>query len=125
MRPVSDTAVLHRIRTSRGRDTVTDVLEGHRPRCWISDRWGAQQGHGETHQVCLAHVLRDVQYAVDAGEPCFAPSLRRLLYWAIAVGRRRKTLKDATLAQYRATADRRLDRLLEMPAVTAPSSSPS
>jgi hypothetical protein len=34
-------------------------------------------------------------------------------------------LKDATLAQYRATADRRLDRLLEMPAVTAPSSSPS
>lgn len=116
---VSDTAVLHRIRTSRGRDVVTDVLEGHRPRCWISDRWGAQQGHAETHQVCLAHVLRDVQYAVDAGEPCFAPSLRRLLCWAIAVGRRRKTLKDTTLAQYRATADRRLDRLLAMPTATA------
>jgi transposase len=115
---VSDTAVLHRIRPSRGRDVITSVLDGHRPRCWVSDRWGAQQGHAETHQVCLAHVLRDVQYAADAGEPGFAPSLRRLLCWAIEVGRRRETLKDATLVQYKAKADRRLDRLLALPAVT-------
>ena len=27
-----------------------------------------QQGHAETQQVCLPHVLRDVQYAIDAGE---------------------------------------------------------
>jgi transposase len=115
---VSDAAVLHRIRTSRGRDVIAEVLGGHRPRGWVSDRWGAQQGHADTHQVCLAHVLRDVQYAVDAGEPRFAPALRRLLCWAIAVGRRRPSLKDTTLAQYRAKADRRLDRLLAMPAVT-------
>ncbi|WP_157618921.1 IS66 family transposase [Skermanella stibiiresistens] len=116
---VSDTAVPHCIRTSRGRDVVTDVLEGHRPCCWISDCWGDQQEHAETQQDCLAHVLRGVQCAVDAGEPCFAPSLHCLLCWVIAVGRRRKTLKVSTLAQYRATADRRLDRLLAMPAVTA------
>jgi transposase len=115
---VSDTAVLHRIHPSRGRDVITEVLGEHRPRCWVSDRWGAQLGHAETHQVCLAHGLRDVQYAIDAGEPCFAPALRRLLCWAIAVGRRRPTLKDSTLAQYRARADRRLDRLLAMPTIT-------
>ncbi|MBP2316056.1 IS66 family transposase [Azospirillum soli] len=115
---VSDKAVLHRIHPSRGRDVITEVLGEHRPRCWVSDRWGAQQGHAETHQVCLAHVLRDVQYAIDAGEPCFAPALRRLLCWAIAVGRRRPTLKDSTLAQYQAKADRRLDRLLAMPTIT-------
>jgi transposase len=115
---VSDSAVLHRIRPSRGRDVITDVLGGHRPRCWVSDRWGAQQGHADAHQVCLAHVLRDVQYAVEAGEPGFAPALRRLLGWAVAVGRRRAALKDSTLAQYRAKADRWLDRLLTMPAVT-------
>ena len=36
------------------------------------------------------------------------------------LGRRRQrtTLKDSTLAQYRTKADRRLDRLLAMPAVT-------
>ena len=115
---VSATAVLHCIRPSRGRDVITEILGGHRPRCWVSDRWGAQQGHAETHQVCRAHVLRDVQYAIDAGEPHFAPALRRLLCWAIAVGRRRPTLKDSTLAQYRAKADRRLDRLLAMPTLT-------
>ncbi len=116
---VSDTAVLHRIRLSRGHDVITEVLGEHRPRCWVSDRWSAQQGHADTHQVCLAHVLRDVQYAVDAGEVCFAPALRRLLCWAIAVGRRRPTLKNSTLDQYRAKADRRLDHLLAMPTVTA------
>ena len=115
---VSDRAVLPRIRPSRGRDVVTEVLGDHRPRCWVSDRWGAQQGHAATQQLCLAHVLRDVQYAVEAGEPRFAPALRRLLCWAIAGGRRRPALKDSTLAQYRAKADRRLDRLLALPAVT-------
>jgi len=115
---VSDKAVLHCIHRSRGRDVITEVLGEHRQRCWVSDRWGAQQGHAETHQVCLAHVLGDVEYAIDAGEPCFAPALCRLLCWAIAVGRRRPTLKDSTLAQYRAKADRRLDRLLAMPTIT-------
>lgn len=84
---VSDTAVLYRIHPSRGRDVITEVVGEHRPRRWISDRWSAQQGHADTHQVCLAHVLRDVQYAIDAGEPHFAPALRRLLCWAVAGGR--------------------------------------
>jgi hypothetical protein len=36
-------------------------------------------------------------HAVEAGEPRFAPAaLRRLLGWAIAVGRRRPALKDGT-----------------------------
>lgn len=115
---VSDTAVLHRIDTSRGRDVITRVLAGHRPRCWVSDRWGAQQGHADTHQLCLAHVLRDVQYAIDAGETAFAPALRKLLCGAIRVGRRRPTLKDSTLAQYHAKAEHQLDRLLARPTVT-------
>src|ERR1700758_2499077 len=68
--------------------------------------------------VRIVHVLRDVQYAIDAGEAVFAPALRRLLCWAVAVGRRRADLKDTTLAQYRATAERRLDRVLAMPVVT-------
>lgn len=114
---VSDKAVLHRIHASRGRAVIAEVLGEHRPRCWVSDRWGAQQGHAESHQVCLAHVLRDVQYAIDCGELSFAPELRRLLCWAIAVGRRRATLKDTTLAGYRAQADRRLDRLLGLPTI--------
>jgi transposase len=68
--------------------------------------------------VRIVHVLRDVQYAIDAGEAAFAPALRRLLCWAVAVGRRRADLKDTTLAQDHATAERRLDRLVAMPVTT-------
>lgn len=115
---VSERAVLHRVHPSRGRAVIDDLLGGHRPRCWVADRWTAQQDRAETHQLCLAHVLRDVQYAIDAGEAAFAPALRRLLCWAVAVGRRRADLKDATLAQYRARAERRLDRVLAIPVTT-------
>ena len=115
---VSDRAVRHRIRPSRGREVIDELMAGHRPRCWVADRWAAQQDRAQTHQLCLAHVLRDVQYAIDAGEAAFAPALRRLLCWAVAVGRRQADLKDTTLAQYRATAERRLDRLIAMPVVT-------
>jgi hypothetical protein len=34
---------------------VADVLAGHRPTLWVSDLYGAQQGHAEHWQVCLAH----------------------------------------------------------------------
>jgi transposase len=115
---VSDRAVLHRIHPSRGRAAIDELMAGHRPRCWVADRWAAQQDRAETHQLCLAHVLRDVQYAIDAGDAAFAPALRRLLCWAIAVGRRRPDLKDTTLAQYRAKAERRLDRVLALPVTT-------
>jgi transposase len=38
-------------------------------------------------KVCLAHVLRDVQSAIDCGDAVFAPRLRELLRWAIRIGR--------------------------------------
>jgi transposase len=66
------------------------------------------------HQVCLAHLLRDVQYAIDAGDDVFAPRLARLLQEACAVGRRRNRLADATLRTYAAKLDRKLDALLRL-----------
>ena len=45
-----------------------------------------------------------------------APKIRDLLRWAIRVGKRRPGLKDTTLAQYAAKAERRLDALLGVPA---------
>ncbi|MFN4090109.1 MAG: transposase, partial [Alphaproteobacteria bacterium] len=70
-------------------------------------------------QVCLAHLLRDTQYAIDAGDTVFAPGFKRLLLRAVTIGRRRDSLKDSTLAQYKADIDRRLDRLLWPPPTDA------
>lgn len=112
---LSSTAVLHKIVGSRARAVAEAVLDGHQPDVWISDRYSGQQQLGRDHQVCLAHVLRDVQYAIDCGDTVFAPKIRDHLRWAIRIGRRRDELKDSTLAAYAAKADNILDRLVTLP----------
>jgi transposase len=113
---LSDRAVLHEIAPSRARSVAAQALGEHRPEVWISDRYAGQQELAQNHQVCLAHVLRDVQYAIDCGDAVVAPKIRDHLRWAIRVGRRRPSLKDTTLASYAARAERKLDALLATPA---------
>jgi len=112
---ISDQAVLHEIAPRRARSVAKTVLGNHRPDVWISDRYGGQQELGGRHQVCLAHVLRDVQYAIDCGDTIFAPKVRDHLRWSIGVGRRRHRLKDTTLASYTSKADLKLSRLMRAP----------
>jgi transposase len=113
---VSAKAVLHRIAPRRAKAVAEEVLGGHRPAVWVSDRYAGQQDLAPAHQVCLAHVLRDVQYAIDCGDAVFAPQLRDLLRWAIRIGRRREALRPTTLRSYYARAERRLDALVATPA---------
>jgi transposase len=106
-------ACIHILRPSRGKDVPRAFLGDTRPDVWVSDRLGAQQGWGREWQVCLSHQLRDVQYAIDAGDTVFAPLAKRILLRAIAIGHRRDALADSTLKQYRADLDRRLDAALK------------
>jgi transposase len=108
----SDTAVSHRIADTRGAKVVVDFLAGARPEVWVSDRYSAQKGHGVAHQVCLAHLLRDTQYAVDTGDFMFAEPFKDLLKKAVAIGQRRDDLADATLKSHRRALEQRLDHLL-------------
>jgi transposase len=112
---VTAIAVLHIIRPSRGADVVRALFGDLRPRVWVSDSLGSQRGHADLWQACLAHLLRDARYAIDCGDDGFSAAFKRLLPRAIAIGRRRETLLDSTLRQYRADLDRRLDRVLALP----------
>src|SRR3954466_2680617 len=109
---VGTLAVLHIIQPSRGKTGVTALLGDTRPAVWVSDMLGSQRGHGVFWQVCLAHLLRDAAYAIECGDTAFSAPFRLLLLRAIAIGRRRKVLKDTTLAQYLYDLDRRLDRIM-------------
>lgn len=103
------------IRPSRGKAVVEEFLGEVRPDFWVSDRFGAQMGWARTgHQACLAHLLRDVQYAIDAGDGVFAPAIKKLLKQAVAIGRRRDRLKDSTLVAYAAKLEAKLGRLLQI-----------
>ncbi len=117
---VKSVCVLHVIRPSRGAAVVRALFGAQRPRVWVSDSFGSQRGHADRWQMCLAHLLRDAQYAIDCGDVGFAVEFKRLLLRAIAIGRRRDGLRDTTLEQYRADLDRRLDRVLTLPRRGAP-----
>jgi transposase len=112
---LSSTAIYHIITDTRAAETVTTVLNGAVPEVWVADRYAGQNGHGRERQLCLAHLLRDAQYALDDGDTLFAPGFKMLLLRAMAIGRRRDGLTDSTLKQYHADLHRRLDRLLARP----------
>jgi transposase len=111
---VTSTAVAHVIAPTRGKIVPTEFLDGARPKVWISDRLLAQCNHAEAHQYCLAHLIRDAQYAIDAGDTVFAPEFKAFLQRACDIGRRRPNLADATIKAYARTLARELDRLLKL-----------
>jgi transposase len=104
--------VIHR---NRSRAVVEGFLGEYRPDFWVSDRLASQMNWAKKdHQVCLAHLIRDAQYAVEAGDSAFAPGLRKLLQRACAIGERRPQLADATLRSYAYRLDAKLDVLMRI-----------
>ena len=93
---VGTLAVLHVIRPSRGKAVVQALFGETRPMVWVSDMLGSQRGHAVEWQVCLAHLLRDARYAIECGDTAFSAPFKLLLLRAIAIGRRRETLRDTT-----------------------------
>ena len=110
---IGEGAVLHVVAPSRAKREPEAVLDGARPALWVADLFGSQQGHGERGQVCLAHQLRDVQYALDAGDAVFAPAMLAWLQRAIKVGRKHARVQDATLQRHRRDLRKRLEEILQ------------
>ena len=81
---------------------------------WVSDLYGAQQGHAEAWQICLAHQLRDCQYAIEAGDAIFAPRMKALLLRAVVLARRHRDLAESTRREYRRRPEHALDAVLAL-----------
>jgi len=108
-----DDSAIFVIEPSRGKCVVEGFLGAFRPDFWVSDRYSGQMGWAKKgNQVCLAHLIRDVQYAIDSGDGIFAPGLHHLLCRACRIGRRRDKLADVTLKTYAARLEARLDELM-------------
>ena len=110
--------VIHVIRHSRGAAVVTEVMAGHRPALWVSDLYSAQQGHAADWQICLAHQLRDCQFAIEAGDAIFAPRMKMLLLRAFVLARRRHHLAETTRRQYRQRLECELDAVMALAPTT-------
>ena len=58
------TAAYHTIQRRRNTEVVLTFLNGTIPRCWTSDLWKPQLAAPSVcYQICLAHQLRDLDYA--------------------------------------------------------------
>lgn len=69
-----------------------DVLEGLMAdavaEVWCCDLYGAQlNAPARRFAICNAHQLRNLQFAIDAGEAVFAPAMQRLLREALHLAR--------------------------------------
>jgi transposase len=78
---------------TRGKVVVAEFLGDVRPLVWVSDRLTSQAGWAEKHQACLAHLLRDAQYALDCGDTVLAARVMSLLRRSIRVWRYRERLE--------------------------------
>ena len=104
--------VLHEAAFSRAAQVVRDVMGGHRPRFWTSDRYSAQQNHAEHQQTCLAHLARDIAFALEVSDD---PAPFRLKLWMDDVFVLWRGLADAaasTIARKRRDLENRIGEIL-------------
>ena len=112
-------AVVHHASPTRAASVVRTMMDGHRPAVWISDRYTAQQGHGIAHQTCLAHLARDVAYAVETSDDSVPWRLQLWLQSVFALAERVTALAASTLAAKRRSLDRQLATILATPSACA------
>ncbi len=108
-------AVVHHAAPTRAAAVVREVMDGHQPEVWLSDRYSAQQGHGLAQQTCLAHLARDVAYAVEASDDPVPFRLKLWLTAAFALADDITHLAASTVAAKRRALERSLTAILTAP----------
>jgi len=109
----SSDAVVHAADFRRAAQLVRDTMAGHKPEVWISDRYTGQQGHGQRHQTCLAHLDRKARFVAEHGTDLIG---MRFQFWfarAFALARDISTLAVSTVKTRKRGLIRDLDAILK------------
>jgi transposase len=107
-------AVVHQPDYSRAARVVAEVMDGHVPQVWISDRYSAQQSHGRHHQTCLAHLARDANFALEHGSDDLPLWFKLWFDSAFELARVISDRADSTIASRKRQLERRLAELLSI-----------
>src|SRR5580658_1408760 len=108
-------AVVHQPDYSRAARVVDEMMAGHVPEVWISDRYSAQQKHGVRHQTCLAHLARDTAFAFEHGSDDLPFRFKLWLGKAFDLARTVADFAAATLKRKKRELEKRLEALLTTP----------
>ena len=108
-------AVVHQPDYSRAARVVDEMMAGHVPEVWISDRYSAQQKHGVRHQTCLAHLARDAAFAFEHGSDDLPFRFKIWLAKAFDLARTVADFAAAALARKKRKLEKQLAALLAAP----------
>ena len=108
-------AVVHQPDYSRAARVVTETMGGHRPEVWVSDRYSAQQKHGERHQTCLAHLARDTAFALEHGSDDLPFQFKLWFGKAFDLAKGVADFAASTLARKKRELEKQLAALLTVP----------
>ena len=108
-------AVVHQPDYSRAARVVDEMMDGHEPEVWISDRYSAQQRHGERHQTCLAHLARDAAFAFEHGSDDLPLRFKLWLGKAFDLARAVANFAASTLTRKKRELEKQLEALLAAP----------
>jgi transposase len=109
-------ASYHVIVPRRNGEAIAAFLGETRPEGWVSDLWGPQLAvDADVHQICLAHQIRNLTYAVEADGydgRVWAIELRHLVGRAVHLHAIRETLTPAQFTRRRRRIEHAVDRLV-------------
>ena len=108
-------AVVHTAAFTRSAEVVRQTMAGHQPKVWTSDRYSAQQGHGELHQTCLAHLQRKARFADENGEDDAPFRLKLWLDRAFSLAADINGLAASTIRARRSKMESDLGAILQTP----------
>jgi transposase len=108
-------AVVHQPDYSRAARVVDEMMAGHVPEVWVSDRYSAQQTHGVRHQTCLAHLARDTAFAFEHGSDDLPFRFKLWFGKAFDLARAIADFAASTLTRKKRDLERQLEILLVAP----------
>ena len=108
-------AVVHVASFTRAASVVAETMAGHKPKVWSSDRYSAQQGHGERQQTCLAHLDRKARYVYENSQDHTALRLQLWLDRAFALARNITQLAVSTIRAKQRMLHKQIDAILRTP----------
>src|SRR5664280_1283523 len=106
-------AVVHQPDYSRAARVVDEMMAAHKPTVWISDRYSAQQKHGERHQTCLAHLARDTAFALEHGSDDLPPRFKPWFGKAFDLAADIANFAASTIASKKRALEQQLENLLD------------
>ncbi|MFQ5830920.1 MAG: IS66 family transposase [Candidatus Methylomirabilia bacterium] len=110
-------ASYHVIASSRAAHVIEGIMGDAVAEVWLSDCFSAQlKAPARARQLCHAHQLRDLQYAIDAERSGFAHRMQRLLLRSQRLHKLRARLPPDLFARQAADIEMACRQLLAAPA---------